>query len=181
MPKMWVQSLGQEDPREKEIATHSSIAWEIPWIDEPGGILHGVTKSWTRLSTWHMFDLIGRGKISWVHSFAHIAPLGGHEQRTDLQGTYTGCVLYTDKRDCLHSNAHACTKKTVEGCLVRKYSVSSFFLWGAPRQGKTFHYCSFYILNSLFKKVGIYITLWSELFKSWNLPVPRKWWSCHIL
>ena len=34
-----VQSLGQEDPLEKEMATHSSIlAWEIPWIEEPGGL-----------------------------------------------------------------------------------------------------------------------------------------------
>ena len=34
----WVQSLGQEDPLEKEIATHSSTpAWKIPWIEEPGG------------------------------------------------------------------------------------------------------------------------------------------------
>ena len=33
----WVQSLGQEDPLEKGIATHSSIlAWEIPWTEEPG-------------------------------------------------------------------------------------------------------------------------------------------------
>ena len=32
-----VQSLGLEDPLEKEMATHSSIlAWEIPWIEEPG-------------------------------------------------------------------------------------------------------------------------------------------------
>ena len=32
-----VQSLGQEDPLEKEMATHSSIlAWEILWIEEPG-------------------------------------------------------------------------------------------------------------------------------------------------
>ena len=29
--------LGQEDPLEKEIATHSSIAWEIPWTEEPAG------------------------------------------------------------------------------------------------------------------------------------------------
>ena len=36
---MQVQSLGQEDPFEKEIATHSSIlAWEIPWTEEPGGL-----------------------------------------------------------------------------------------------------------------------------------------------
>ena len=33
----WVQSLGQEDPLEKGMATHSSIlAWRIPWTDEPG-------------------------------------------------------------------------------------------------------------------------------------------------
>ena len=31
--------LGQEDPLKEEIATHSSIlAWEIPWIEEPGGL-----------------------------------------------------------------------------------------------------------------------------------------------
>ena len=36
---MWVRSLGQEDPLEKGMATHSSIlAWEIPWIEEPGGL-----------------------------------------------------------------------------------------------------------------------------------------------
>ena len=35
---MQVKPLGQEDPLEKEIATHSSIlAWDIPWIEEPGG------------------------------------------------------------------------------------------------------------------------------------------------
>ena len=34
-----VQSLGQEDPLEKETATHSSIlAWRIPWTEEPGGL-----------------------------------------------------------------------------------------------------------------------------------------------
>ena len=35
----WVPSLGQEDPLEEEMATHSSIlAWEIPWTEEPGGL-----------------------------------------------------------------------------------------------------------------------------------------------
>ena len=35
--EIWVQSLGQEDPLEEEMATHSSIlAWKIPWIEEPG-------------------------------------------------------------------------------------------------------------------------------------------------
>ena len=31
-----VQTLGQEDPLEREMATHSSIAWRIPWPEEPG-------------------------------------------------------------------------------------------------------------------------------------------------
>ena len=35
-----VQSLGQEDPLEKGMVTHSSIlAWRIPWTEEPGGLL----------------------------------------------------------------------------------------------------------------------------------------------
>ena len=39
MQKTQVQSLGQEDPLEKEMATHSSIlAWEIPWTEESGGL-----------------------------------------------------------------------------------------------------------------------------------------------
>ena len=39
MWETWVQSLGWEDPLEKEMTTHSSIlAWEIPWTEEPGGL-----------------------------------------------------------------------------------------------------------------------------------------------
>ena len=39
MQETQVQSLGQEDPLEKGIATHSSIlAWRIPWTEEPGGL-----------------------------------------------------------------------------------------------------------------------------------------------
>ena len=39
MQEMWVQPLGQEDPLEKEIATHTSIlTWEIPWTQEPRGL-----------------------------------------------------------------------------------------------------------------------------------------------
>ena len=39
MQKTQVQSLGQEDPLEKEMATYSGIlAWRIPWTEEPGGL-----------------------------------------------------------------------------------------------------------------------------------------------
>ena len=63
LPAKWetlVQSLGREDPLEKEMATHSSIlawriAWRIAWTENPmdGGAwratAHRVAKSWTRL------------------------------------------------------------------------------------------------------------------------------------
>ena len=39
MWQTWVQSLGQEDPLEKEMATHSSVlTWRIPRTEEPGGL-----------------------------------------------------------------------------------------------------------------------------------------------
>ena len=48
--KTWVRSLGQEDPLEEGMATHSSVlAWRLSWTEEPGG-LHGVAKSQTWLS-----------------------------------------------------------------------------------------------------------------------------------
>ena len=45
--RVWL--LGQEDPLEKEMATHYSIlAWEIPWMEEPGGLQSmGWQKRWT--------------------------------------------------------------------------------------------------------------------------------------
>ena len=37
--EVWVRSLGQEDPLEKEMATHFSIlAWRMPWTEEPVGL-----------------------------------------------------------------------------------------------------------------------------------------------
>ena len=39
MQETWVRSLGQEDPLEEGLATHSNIlAWRIPWEKEPGGL-----------------------------------------------------------------------------------------------------------------------------------------------
>ena len=51
---MWVQSLGQEDPLEKEMATHSSIlAWRIPCTQKPDGLQsvrsQGVRHNWARM------------------------------------------------------------------------------------------------------------------------------------
>ena len=52
MRETWVQSLGWEDPLEKEMATHSSpLAWKTSWMEEPCRLqVYGVAQSWTRLS-----------------------------------------------------------------------------------------------------------------------------------
>ena len=58
MQETQFQSLGWEDPLEKNIATHSSIlAWEIPWTEEPGGLqslgLQRVRYDWSDLACMH--------------------------------------------------------------------------------------------------------------------------------
>ena len=49
-----VQSLGQENSLEEEMATHSSIlAWKVPWTEEPeGATVHGVTKESEHIHTY---------------------------------------------------------------------------------------------------------------------------------
>ena len=55
--EMRVWSLGQEDPLEKEMTIHSSIAWRIPWTEEPGRLQSvGSQKSQTRLSMYTLYD-----------------------------------------------------------------------------------------------------------------------------
>ena len=55
----WVPSLGQEDPLEEEMTTHSSIlAWEIPWTEEPGGPqTMGLKRAGYDLATEHILSL----------------------------------------------------------------------------------------------------------------------------
>ena len=48
---MWVQSLGQKDPLEESMVTHSSsLAWRIPRTEEPDRLQSMGSQSWTRLS-----------------------------------------------------------------------------------------------------------------------------------
>ena len=53
MQEMQVQYLGQDNPLEQEMATHSSIfAWEIPWREDPGGLQSmGSQKNQTQTTT----------------------------------------------------------------------------------------------------------------------------------
>ena len=63
MWETWIRFLGQEDPLEKEMATHSSIlAWRIPWLEEPGGLQS--TESQT----------VGHHWATWLH-FKHLSRL----------------------------------------------------------------------------------------------------------
>ena len=51
MKETWVQSLAQEDPLEKGMASHCSIlSWRIPWTEEPGGLQSTGSQSQKRLS-----------------------------------------------------------------------------------------------------------------------------------
>ena len=62
MQEMWVQSLGREDPLEKEMATHSStLAWRTPWTEEPGGLQFPRSQSRTRLKRLSMHACVGEG------------------------------------------------------------------------------------------------------------------------
>ena len=71
MQKTQVQSLGQEDSLEEDIATHSSIlAWRIPWTEESSGLVHRVAKSQAWLKRLSMYSKLqpflrrsGRKKI----------------------------------------------------------------------------------------------------------------------
>ena len=65
MQETRVQSMGQEDPLEKGMATHSSIfAWRIPWTEEPGGYSPWVSDMTEQLTLW-LFNTCGGGKGGW--------------------------------------------------------------------------------------------------------------------
>ena len=55
MQETWVRSLGQEDPLEKEMVTHSStLAWKIPWTEKPGRLqsMGSLSRTWLSAFTF---------------------------------------------------------------------------------------------------------------------------------
>ena len=67
MQETWVQPLGQEDPLEEEMATHSSIlVWEIPWTEESGGLQsRGLQRVGYNLST--------EQRQQYLHGYIHLS------------------------------------------------------------------------------------------------------------
>ena len=89
MWETWVQSLGWQDALEKEMATHSStLAWKIPWTEEPGGLQSMGSQSLTRLSdftfTFHFHAL---EKEMATHSGVLAWRIPGLRGRTELDTT----------------------------------------------------------------------------------------------
>ena len=73
MQETWVRFLGQEDPLEKEMATHSSIlAWEIPWTEAWWATVQIVTKSQTQLSKYTTTTILTHPFIHFLTSLSKV-------------------------------------------------------------------------------------------------------------
>ena len=72
MQETWVRSLGQEDPLEKAMATRSStLAWKIPWMEEPGGLSPPDHKELHGTEQVHFSGLkTDGGQLSWNYTQA---------------------------------------------------------------------------------------------------------------
>ena len=76
----WVWSLGQEDPLEKEMATHCNIlAWKIPWTEEPGRLQstgsRRVRRDWAQHSTRYRSSLLFICKLNLESHFYTVFPV----------------------------------------------------------------------------------------------------------
>ena len=84
MQETWVRSLGQEDPLEEEMATHSSILdWRSPWTEEPGG-LHSMGSQSVGLSAT-LWTAARQAPLSTGDSPGKNTGVGGHAL---LQGIF---------------------------------------------------------------------------------------------
>ena len=117
MWETWVQSLGWEDPLEKEMATHSSIlAWRMPWTEELGG---QVAKSPTRLSDFTFTFTIKRSEIE---NNRKLQPSPFQKQHSNFQKHPAFLIPHS-----LHAGLCLCLSDDVgPGCRRRSRSISGF-------------------------------------------------------
>ena len=142
MQKTWVQSLGWEDPLEKEMATHSSIlAWRIPCIEEPDVLqsmgLQRVGHDWETFTSLHIPRK--KGKTDMVDSYQY-QPWCAPSRRS------------CDKRGWL-------IKRDVSNCTMTR----SGALCPQPPSHPT-HHCHFYNCNAV-----AYLTTSSPLRGRWKI------------
>ena len=93
----WVWSLGGEDPLEEEVATHSStLAWRIPWTEEPGGLQSMGSQSQAGLSDWATHTQIT------YHSPAHLGWTPRLSHGVALLTSLTSFPTIFSPLPCLH-------------------------------------------------------------------------------
>ena len=111
----WVQSLGQEDPLEKEMATHSSIvAWKIPWTEGPAWLQsmgsQRVGDSWTTNTSLHLSCFSHVQLVATLWTVAHQALLSRRFSRQDTEVNCNfllqGILLTQGSNLCLLCNLH---------------------------------------------------------------------------
>ena len=121
MQETWVQSLGREDPLEKEMATHSSIlAWRIPWMEKPGVLQstgsQRVGHDWT--TSLHLPS---------SHFTCHLNHGWGNEDNGDLLQKIPCMYCYTQyPQPCSRpplTHAYAGDSWTLTGAAERSYSI----------------------------------------------------------
>ena len=110
---MWVRSLGQKDPLEKEMVTLSSIlAWEIPWAKEPGGlqpaesqrVRHDRTTTiilgmfWTGANTNRDQERFGAKQMSYIYPMFY-----AHSEQDEMSTKCVGCTWSTAGHSLLTS------------------------------------------------------------------------------
>ena len=115
MQEMWVQSLGAEDPLEKEMAIHSSIlAWRIPWTEEPGELQ---TMGSQRVSRTRLKRL--RMQCNDWHRCGSL----GHKLQSNCLGGYFGEIMLN-----LSAASSSSSNSAVSlSCVSDSKSVSTFW------------------------------------------------------
>ena len=102
MQEIWVWSLGWEDPLEKEMAIHSStIAWKIPWTEEPGRLQstgsQRVGRDWmTSLSLWAFFGIAFLWDCNENWTFPVLWPLLSFPNSLTYQMQHFHSVIFKD-------------------------------------------------------------------------------------
>ena len=124
---MQVQSLGWEDPLEEGMTTHSSsLAWRIPWTEEPGGLQSmGVTKSQTqleRLSTHRLSSLFCSMNLLHASCSLPLCQLTPY-----LWAGVVKCFLHVCVHVRTHTHSHTLTQEafdflTQKACTVTDHS-----------------------------------------------------------
>ena len=140
LQETWVWSLGQEDPLEEEMATHSSIlAWRIPWIEEPGGLpaigSQGVRHDWSDVartypsvadnwfSYWLATSCMSGAGLVWIQDEWDIGPACDYFPSGE-RARSPGKVF--DPRTAVHPDLHRHRGE------VSAWSPEAFTGWGAP-------------------------------------------------